>query len=66
VPAANIREASPFTRDDAARLTDKKGYTMGQTFRSRVDTTAGVILSSATPGQDIDRRAKALEANGPK
>ena len=66
VPALNIRAASPFTKDDAAKLTDAKGYTMSQTFRSRVETSAGVILSSATPDQVIDRRAKALEAGGPK
>ncbi|MBI1384701.1 MAG: hypothetical protein GC150_07315 [Rhizobiales bacterium] len=60
VPATNIREASPFTNADAEKLTGEKGYTLGQTFRSRVETTAGVILSSATPEQVMQRREKAL------
>jgi len=66
VIAANIKSADPFTADDAKKLTEGKGYQMNQTFRSRVDTTAGTLLSSATPDQVMQRRAKALEANGPK
>ena len=66
VVAANIKEAKPFTRDDADKLTSDKGYTLNQSFRSRVETTAGALLSSATPEQVMSRRAKALEGNGPK
>ena len=66
VIAANIKSADPFTADDAKKLTEGKGYQMNQTFRSRVDTTAGTLLSSATPEQVMQRRGKALEANGPK
>lgn len=62
VPAANIRSADPFSKEDAAKLKDSGDYTLSQTFRSRVDTTAGTVLSSATPQQIIDRAAKALEA----
>lgn len=66
VVASNIKEASPFTKDDADKLAGDKGYTLNQTFRSRIETTAGALLSSATPEQVMSRRAKALEANGPK
>ena len=66
VVADNIRQADPFTADDAKKLTEGKGYQMNQTFRSRVDTTAGTLLSSATPEQVMQRRSKALEASGPK
>jgi hypothetical protein len=62
VPAANIRSADPFSKEDAAKLKEGGDYTLTQTFRSRVDTTAGTVLSSATPQQIIDRAAKALEA----
>lgn len=61
VIAANIKEASPFTKDDAEKLSGDKGYTLNQSFRSRVDTTAGALLSSATPAQIMERRAKAME-----
>jgi hypothetical protein len=59
-PAANITSAEAFTKEDADRL---KGddYTLKQTFRSKVDTRAGTVLSSATPVQIMDRRAKAME-----
>ena len=66
VIADNIKSADPFTADDAKKLTEGKGYQMNQTFRSRVDTTAVPLLSSATPNQVMQRRAKALDANGPK
>ncbi|MCH9808286.1 MAG: hypothetical protein K0U74_11190 [Alphaproteobacteria bacterium] len=66
VVASNIKEASPFTKDDAEKLAGDKGYTLNQTFRSRIETTAGALLSSATPEQVMSRRAKAMEANGPK
>lgn len=60
VPAANITGAEEFTKDDAERLKGED-YTLNQTFRSKVETKAGTILSSATPVQIMDRRAKALE-----
>lgn len=59
VPAANIIKAEAFTKDDAAKA-EGKGITLGHTFRSRVETTAGPVLSLATAQQIIDRRAKAL------
>lgn len=61
VPAANIKSAEPFTKADADKLKDGGDYTLTQTFRSRVETTAGAILSSATPQQIIERAAKVLE-----
>lgn len=64
VVAANIKEASPFTKDAAEKLTGEKGYTLNQSFRARVETTAGTLLSSATPQQIMDRRAKAIDAIG--
>ncbi len=64
VPAANIKAAEPFTKEDAAKLKEGGDFTLKQTFRSRVETTAGVILSSATAQQIIDRAAKALETSG--
>ena len=62
VVAHNIRSADPFTKDDAQKLSEGRGYTLSQTFRSRIDTTAGTLLSSATPAQIMERRAKALES----
>lgn len=62
VPAANIKEAKPFTKADADKLKGDGDYTLTQTFRSRVETTAGTLLSSATPQQIVERAAKALEA----
>lgn len=59
-PAANITAAEAFTKDDAERLKGED-YTLGQTFRSKVETRAGTVLSSATPAQVMDRRAKALD-----
>jgi hypothetical protein len=66
VVAANIKRADPFTKDDAAKLVGERGYTLSQTFRSRVETTAGTVLSSATPAQIMERRSKAIETSGPK
>lgn len=60
VPAANITAAEAFTKDDAERLKGED-YTLGQTFRAKVETRAGTLLSSATPEQVMDRRAKALD-----
>ena len=61
VPAANITGAEAFTKDDAERLKGED-YTLSQTFRAKVETKAGTILSSATPAQVMNRRAKAIEA----
>lgn len=59
VPAVNITAAEVFSKDDADRLKGED-YTLGQTFRAKVETRAGTVLSSATPVQVMDRRAKAL------
>jgi hypothetical protein len=61
VPAANITGAEAFSKEDAERLKGED-YTLTQTFRSKVETRAGTVLSSATPVQIMDRRAKAIEA----
>lgn len=63
VPASNILLAKSFTKDQAQAL-EGKGYTLGSTFRSSVETSAGIVLSSAHPAQVMDRRAKALEFVG--
>lgn len=60
VVAANIKSAEPFTKADAEAATGK-GYTLNGTFRSRVELVGGMtILSSAHPGQVMERRQKAL------
>ena len=64
VPAANIKSAEPFTKADADKLKDGGDYTLSQTFRSRVETSAGTVLSSATAQQIVERAAKALETVG--
>ncbi len=64
VPAANIKSAEMLSKDDIEKLKEGGKYTLTQTFRSRVETTAGSLLSSATPQQVIDRAATALEAPG--
>ena len=46
----------------AKKLSDDRGYSLSQTFRSRIGTTAGILLSSATPAQVMDRRTKAVES----
>ena len=61
VPATNITGAEAFTKEDADRLKGED-YTLKQTFRSKVETKAGTVLSSATPVQIMDRRSKAMEA----
>lgn len=58
--AVNITSAEAFTKEDAERL-KSEDYTLAQTFRSKVETRAGSLLSSATPQQVMDRRAKALD-----
>lgn len=63
-PAINITAAEAFTKDDAERLKGED-YTLSQTFRSKIETRAGTVLSSATPAQVMDRRAKALELDQP-
>ena len=68
VVAANIKRADPFTKDDAAKLTGDRGYTLNQTFRSRVETTAGTrALERHTgaghgPARQGDRWQRAEEA----
>lgn len=59
-PAINIVAAEAFTKDDAERLKGED-YTLSQTFRAKIETRAGTVLSSATPAQVMDRRAKALD-----
>ena len=61
VSAVNITSAEAFTKEDADRLKGED-YTLKQTFRSKVETRAGTVLSSATPVQIMDRRAKAMDA----
>lgn len=63
-PAANITSAEAFTKEDAERLKGED-YTLAQTFRAKVETRAGSLLSSATPAQVMDRRAKALNLDQP-
>lgn len=59
VPAHNIKFAEAFSSEDAERV--GQDYSLSQTFRSRVETTAGTLLSQATPQQVIERREKAVE-----
>ena len=65
VPALNIKSAEAFTKADADKL-GEKGFTLSKTFRSRVETVAGQVLSLATADQIMQRRAKALEGPGAK
>lgn len=60
MPASNITGAEAFTKENADRL---KGddYTLKQTFRSKVETKAAALLSSATPVQVTERRATAID-----
>lgn len=51
-----------FKSSNAYMAASGSGDTLKQTFRSKVDTRAGTVLSSATPVQVMDRRAKAMEA----
>ena len=60
VPALNIKAAEDWSKEDAARLKDSGDYTLSQDFKSRVETSAGAILSTATPEQVMERRSKAL------
>ena len=64
VPAINIKAAEDWTKEDAAKLKDSGDYTLAQNFRSRVEMTAGTILSTATAEQVMDRRSKALGLGG--
>jgi hypothetical protein len=64
VPATNITGAEAFSSEDAERLKGEE-YTLNQAFRSKVDPKAGTMLSSATPVQVLDRRAKALGEAAP-
>lgn len=58
VVVANIKSARPFTNKDAGKI-GERGYSVSQDFKSRVETTAGAVLSSATPTQIMERRARA-------
>jgi hypothetical protein len=60
VPAVTIRAAEEWSKEDAAKLKDSGDYTLSQEFRSRVETTAGTILSTLTPEQVMERRGRAL------
>ena len=59
VPAANIMLAKPFSKEQGEALTGK-GYKLEHEFRSTVETTAGIVLSTGYPQQVIDRKVKAL------
>jgi hypothetical protein len=60
VPALNIKAAEDWSQEDAARLKDSGDYTLSQDFKSRVETSAGAILSTASADQVMERRGKAL------
>lgn len=60
VPATNIKTAEAFTKADADAL-KAKGFNLSVTFRSRVETTAGQVLSQATAEQVMQRREKSLD-----
>jgi hypothetical protein len=65
VPAINIRAADIWSPEDAAKLKESGDYTLSQEFRSRVETTAGTILSTATAEEVMERRGRALGQAGP-
>lgn len=48
VPAVNIRAAEKLTERDMARMKESGDYTLKEEFKSRVETTAGSILSTET------------------
>ena len=60
VPAINIKAAEDWSKEDAAKLKDSGDYTLSQNFRSRVETSAGTMLSTATAEEVMERRGKAL------
>lgn len=64
VPALNITAAEPFKAEDKAKA-EGKGIKLTNTFRSRVETVAGVVLSAATAEQVMQRREKALGIEAP-
>ena len=64
VPATNIKAAEDWSKEDAAKLKDSGDYTLSQNFRSRVETSAGTILSTATPEQVMERRSRAMGQGG--
>lgn len=59
VPAANIMVAKPFSENQAKSLADK-GYKLGQEFKSTIETTAGIVLSTGQPQHVMDRKVRAL------
>jgi hypothetical protein len=64
VPAINIKAADDWSKEDAAKLKDSGDYTLSQNFRSRVETSAGTILSTSTPEQVMERRSRAMGQGG--
>ena len=64
VPAINIKAADDWSKEDAAKLKDSGDYTVSQNFRSRVETSAGTILSTSTPEQVMERRSRAMGQGG--
>lgn len=60
VVAANIKSAKPFKPNGGAKI-EERGYNVRQEVKSRVETTAGAVLSSATPMQIMDRHARPKE-----
>jgi len=63
VPADTIIKATSLDKAGRAALADK-GLTIRDSFRSTVQTTGGIVLSTAYPGQVMDRKATALERLG--
>ena len=63
VPATNITGAEAFSSEDAERLKGEE-YTLNQAFRSKVDTKAGTMLSSATPVQVHGSTRKSARRGG--
>lgn len=59
VPAANIKLAQPFTEQDAENA-KARNVTLSDTFRSRVETIAGQVMSTMQPADIINAREKAL------
>ncbi len=59
VPTASIMVAKPFSENQAKSLADKS-YKLGQEFKSTIETTAGIVLSTGQPQQVMDRKVRAL------
>lgn len=65
IPAVNIVEVRDFRETDKARL-EERGMTLTKKFRTSVDTTAGLMLSTVPGSQLLERaetaKSKAREA----